>query len=280
MLAFEFGYSLIAPGALVIWEAQFGDFVNGAQIIIDNFLVSGEDKWNRLNGLVLMLPHGFEGQGPEHSSARLERFLQLAAEDNIQVCNLTTPAQVFHALRRQVLRPWRKPLILMTPKSLLRSRPSFSPVSEFVDGGFRRVIDDAAVADPTKVTRVMLSAGKVYYDLHEERERLATDKVALVRVEQLYPFPTPQLAATLARYPNASELLWVQEEPKNMGAWTFVRPLLEDLLAASETTPTPERFGRARYVGRVASASPATGSPDSHALERKLILEEAFANLA
>ena len=279
VLAFEFGYSLISPGSLVIWEAQFGDFVNGAQIIIDNFLVSGEDKWNRLNGLVLMLPHGFEGQGPEHSSARLERFLQLAAEDNIQVCNLTTPAQVFHALRRQVLRPWRKPLILMTPKSLLRSRPSFSPVADFVDGGFQRVIDDAAVADPGKVTRVMLSAGKVYYDLHEERERLAAsnhaaNKVALVRVEQLYPFPTPQLTATLARYPNASELLWVQEEPKNMGGWTFARPLIDELLA-----PLP-RFGTVRYVGRIASASPATGSPDSHALERKLILEEAFANLA
>ncbi|MBK7827300.1 2-oxoglutarate dehydrogenase E1 component [Nannocystis sp.] len=279
VLAFEFGYSLIAPGALVIWEAQFGDFVNGAQIIIDNFLVSGEDKWNRLNGLVLMLPHGFEGQGPEHSSARLERFLQLAAEDNIQVCNLTTPAQVFHALRRQVLRPWRKPLILMTPKSLLRSRPSFSPVADFVDGGFQRVIDDAAVADPSKVTRVMLSAGKVYYDLHDERERLAAsnlaaNKVALVRVEQLYPFPTPQLAATLARYPNASELLWVQEEPKNMGGWTFARPLIDELLVALP------RFAAVRYVGRIASASPATGSPDSHALERKLILEEAFANLA
>ena len=274
VLAFEFGYSLIAPGALVIWEAQFGDFVNGAQIIIDNFLVSGEDKWNRLNGLVLMLPHGYEGQGPEHSSARLERFLQLAAEDNIQVCNLTTPAQVFHVLRRQVLRPWRKPLILMTPKSLLRSRPSFSPVGEFTHGGFQRAIDDAAVADPTTVTRVMLSAGKVYYDLHEERERLATDRVALVRVEQLYPFPAPELAAILARYTHATELLWVQEEPKNMGSWTFVRPLIEELAAPLQ------RLSPARYVGRVASASPATGSPDSHALERKLILEEAFANLA
>ncbi len=275
VLAFEFGYSLIAPGSLVIWEAQFGDFVNGAQIIIDNFLVSGEDKWNRLNGLVLMLPHGFEGQGPEHSSARLERFLQLAAEDNIQVCNLTTPAQVFHALRRQVLRPWRKPLILMTPKSLLRFRPSFSPLAEFVDGGFQRAIDDNQ-ADPAKVTRVMFSAGKVYYDLHEERDRLSADKVALVRVEQLYPFPSAQLAQILTRYPYANELLWVQEEPKNMGSWTFVRPLLEELLAQDQAG----RFGPARYVGRAASASPATGSPDSHALERKLILEEAFANLA
>jgi 2-oxoglutarate dehydrogenase E1 component len=278
VLAFEFGYSLIAPASLVIWEAQFGDFVNGAQIIIDNFLVSGEDKWNRLNGLVLMLPHGYEGQGPEHSSARLERFLQLAAEDNIQVCNLTTPAQVFHVLRRQVLRPWRKPLILMSPKSLLRFRPSFSPASDFVEGGFQRAIDDKH-ADPDKVTRVMLSAGKVYYDLHEEREHLGADKVALVRVEQLYPFPTIQLAAILGRYPHARDLLWVQEEPKNMGGWTFVRPLLEDLLAQLHQVHG-ERFSAPRYVGRAASASPATGSPDSHALERKLILEEAFANLA
>ncbi len=276
VLAFEFGYSLIAPGSLVLWEAQFGDFGNGAQIIIDNFLVSGEDKWNRLNGLVLMLPHGFEGQGPEHSSARIERFLQLAAEDNIQVVNLTTPAQVFHVLRRQVLRPWRKPLIMMTPKSLLRFRPSFSPLSDFVDGEFQRVIDDAQ-AQPEQVTRVMLSAGKVFYDLKEHRETIATDKVALVRVEQVYPFPSAQLATILTRYPNARELLWVQEEPKNMGSWTFVRPLLEELLAE---TQDGSRFAAPRYVGRVASASPATGSPDSHALERKLILEEAFANLA
>ena len=276
VLAFEFGYSLIAPGSLVLWEAQFGDFANGAQIIIDNFLVSGEDKWNRLNGLVLMLPHGFEGQGPEHSSARIERFLQLAAEDNIQVVNLTTPAQVFHVLRRQVLRPWRKPLIMMTPKSLLRFRPSFSPLSEFVDGEFQRIIDDAQ-AQPEQVTRVMLSAGKVYYDMKEHRETIATDKVALVRVEQVYPFPSAQLATILARYPNARELLWVQEEPKNMGCWTFVRPLLEELLAEAQDG---SRFAAPRYVGRVASASPATGSPDSHALERKLILEEAFANLA
>jgi 2-oxoglutarate dehydrogenase E1 component len=279
VLAFEFGYSLIAPGSLVLWEAQFGDFANGAQIIIDNFLVSGEDKWNRLNGLVLMLPHGFEGQGPEHSSARIERFLQLAAEDNIQVCNLTTPAQVFHALRRQVLRPWRKPLILMSPKSLLRFRPSFSPLSDFIDGEFQRAIDDTD-ARPEQVTRVMLSAGKVYYDLKEHREQLATDKVALVRVEQVYPFPSSLLATILARYPNARELFWVQEEPKNMGGWSFVRPLLEDLLGELHQREQAQRFATPRYVGRAASASPATGSADSHALERKLILEEAFANLA
>ncbi len=276
VLAFEFGYSLIAPGSLVLWEAQFGDFANGAQIIIDNFLVSGEDKWNRLNGVVMMLPHGFEGQGPEHSSARLERFLQLAAEDNIQVCNLTTPAQVFHVLRRQVLRPWRKPLIMMTPKSLLRFRPSFSPRDELIHGQFHRVIADTK-ADPDKVTRIMLSAGKVFYDLDETREQLATDKVALVRVEQLYPFPGAQLAPILASFPHARELVWVQEEPKNMGSWSYIAPLLDEVLRnmTSET-----KLGSPRYVGRAASASPATGSPDSHALERKLILEDAFAGLS
>lgn len=276
VVGFEFGYSICSPESLVVWEAQFGDFANGAQIIIDNFLVSSEDKWNRLSGLVMMLPHGYEGQGPEHSSARLERFLQLSAEDNIQVCNLTTPAQVFHALRRQVLRPWRKPLILMTPKSLLRARTSFSPLSEFTEGGFRRLIDDAH-ADPAKVTRVMLSAGKVYYDLAEERDNLREGRVALVRVEQLYPFPAAQLAAVLARYPNARELLWVQEEAKNGGAWMFARAAVEEAL---EQHMPGHRFAPIRYVGRAASASPATGSPDSHAYERKLILEEAFANLA
>ena len=274
VLGFEYGYSVKSKPDLVCWEAQFGDFANGAQVIIDQYIAASEDKWKQSCRLVMLLPHGFEGQGPEHSSARLERFLQLCAENNLQVCYPTTPAQYFHMLRRQVKQDIVRPLVVMTPKSLLRSRPSFSPVAEFVDGGFRRVIDDNFVADPGKVTRVMLSAGKVYYDLHEERERLAADKVALVRVEQLYPFPAAQIASTLARYPNASELLWVQEEPKNMGGWTFVRPLLEEVLV------NVQRFTPARYVGRVASASPATGSPDSHALERKLILEEAFANLA
>ncbi len=267
VLGFEFGYSICSPESLVIWEAQFGDFANGAQIIIDNFISASEDKWNRLSGLVLMLPHGYEGQGPEHSSARLERFLQLCAEDNIQVCNLTTPAQLFHALRRQVLRPWRKPLILMSPKSLLRARPSFSPRADFEAGAFHRVIDDPT-ADPARVTRVMLSAGKIYYDLADERELRKEGRVALIRVEQLYPFPAAQLAAALARYPGARERLWVQEEPHNYGAWTFVAPRLAEL-----SGPAP------RYVGRVPSASPATGSPDSHAYERRLMLEEAFAHL-
>ncbi|MGB1014010.1 MAG: 2-oxoglutarate dehydrogenase E1 component, partial [Nannocystaceae bacterium] len=273
VLGFEFGYSLIAPDALVLWEAQFGDFANGAQIIIDNFLSSSEDKWNRLSGLVMMLPHGFEGQGPEHSSARLERFLQLAAEDNMQICNLTSTAQLFHILRRQVLRHWRKPLILMSPKSLLRFRPSFSPLSEFTGGSFQRLIDDTE-ADPSKVTRVLLSTGKVYYDLRKACENLAPEvqaQVALVRLEQIYPFPGRYLASILGRYTHARDLVWVQEEPRNMGAWTFVSPRIEEI--------TPEAMGRPRYVGRVASASPATGSPESHALELKLLLEAAFANL-
>ncbi|MCA9638084.1 MAG: 2-oxoglutarate dehydrogenase E1 component, partial [Myxococcales bacterium] len=270
VLGFEFGYSLISPAALVIWEAQFGDFSNGAQVIIDNFLSSSEDKWNRLSGLVMMLPHGYEGQGPEHSSARLERFLQLAAEDNLQIVNLTTPAQVFHVLRRQVLRDWRKPLIMMTPKSLLRFRPSFSPIDELASGGFQRLIDDPA-ADPAKVKRVMLCAGKVFYDLAAERERLGRDDVAILRVEQLYPLASDLMRSLVERHGGATSLMWVQEEPRNMGAWTFIEPTLRELFRG--------RFGEPIYVGRQASASPATGHSESHNLERKLILEAAFADL-
>jgi 2-oxoglutarate dehydrogenase E1 component len=268
VLAFEFGYSLAAPEALVIWEAQFGDFVNGAQILIDQFLSSSEDKWNRISGLVLMLPHGYEGQGPEHSSARLERFLQLCAEDNMQVCNFTTPAQVFHAMRRQVLRKWRKPLVIMTPKSLLRFRDSFSPIEDLVDHDFRRVIDDAT-ADPSAVGRVLLCTGKVYYDLIEERRRLGRDDVAVVRVEQLHPFPQQDIEAVLRRWSRAGEVLWVQEEPTNMGAWSYMRPLLAPLMG--------ERAFDGR--GRAPSASPATGSPDAHNLEREMLLEAAFGPL-
>ncbi len=275
VLGFEFGYSLMAPGGLVIWEAQFGDFANGAQVMIDNFITSSEDKWNRLSGLVMLLPHGFEGQGPEHSSARLERFLQMCAEDNMQVCNLTTPAQLFHVLRRQVLRQWRKPLVLMQPKSLLRSRPSFSPVSELTDGAFHRLLDDPAIREPGEVTRLILCSGKVYYDLAGARAELSEEdarKVAIVRVEQLYPFPARYVARVLARYSGAKELVWAQEEPKNMGPWDFVMPRLLDL-------GVHERFGIPRYIGRVASASPATGSSASHALELKLLLDAAFDKL-
>ncbi len=267
VMGFEFGYSLAAPDTLVIWEAQFGDFNNGAQIVIDQFVTSSEDKWNRISGLVLMLPHGFEGQGPEHSSARLERFLQLASEDNIQVCNLSTPANLFHAFRRQALRKWRKPLIVMAPKSLLRTKASFSSLQEITGGEFRRIIDDPA-ADPAKVRRLMLCTGKVYYDLAARRAEQKREDVAIVRIEQLYPLRRRELDAVLARYGAADELMWVQEEPMNMGAWPYMR----DILATANG-------GRLRptYAGRVESASPATGSPDSHELEQRMILDDAFA---
>ena len=268
VLGFEFGYSLVSPEGLLIWEAQFGDFANSAQVIIDQFLSSSEDKWNRISGLTLMLPHGYEGQGPEHSSARLERFLQLCAEDNMIVVNLTTPAQVFHALRRQVLRKWRKPMVMMSPKSLLRFRPSFSPLSDLTETNFTRVIDDAK-ADPAKVELVLLSAGKVFYDLDEHRDANARADVALVRVEQLYPFDRTgeALSAAVARYPNAKRVRWVQEEPENMGAWHFVLPRLYKLFA--DRMPVD-------YAGRAASASPATGSPEAHKLELARLLTQAF----
>ncbi len=271
VLGFEFGYTLAAPETLVIWEAQFGDFCNGAQVIIDQFISSSEDKWNRISGLVMFLPHGYEGQGPEHSSARLERFLQLCAEDNMQVCNFTTPAQLFHALRRQIVRKWRKPLIVMTPKSLLRTRASFSPLSELYDGSFHRVIDDDTV-DPAGVRRVMLCTGKVYYDLVGARQQRERQDVAIVRVEQLYPFPEQAVAEALARYAHAKQLYWVQEEPLNMGAWSYMRPRLESLAG--------ERWEAPRFVGREASASPATGSHESHKYEQDQIMEEAFAGLS
>jgi 2-oxoglutarate dehydrogenase E1 component len=269
VLGFEFGYSLATPQGLMIWEAQFGDFANSAQVIIDQFLSTSEDKWNRISGLTLMLPHGYEGQGPEHSSARLERFLQLCAEDNMTVVNLTTPAQVFHALRRQVLRKWRKPMIMMSPKSLLRFRPSFSPLSALTETGFIRVIDDPK-PNPTDVELVLLSAGKVFYDLDEHRDANERKDVALIRVEQLYPFDrtAEALAAAVARYPNAKQIRWVQEEPENMGAWHFVMPRLYKLFGGPLSVD---------YAGRAESASPATGSPEAHKLELARLLADAFA---
>lgn len=266
VLGFEYGYSLDCPEGLILWEAQFGDFLNCAQVIVDQFLVSAEDKWNRLSGLVLLLPHGYEGQGPEHSSARLERFLQQSAEDNIQVCNLTTPAQFFHLIRRQVMRPIRKPLVIMTPKSLLRLPEASSAVDELVDGSFQRVIPDPSV-DPKKVKRVLLCTGKVYYDLAKRRRETKRDDVAIVRVEELYPF-SEAINESLAPYADGTPLMWVQEEPKNMGAWYFMNARLH------------EQIGRRlplSLVSRVESASPATGSKASHDLEQKLLLDEAFA---
>jgi 2-oxoglutarate dehydrogenase E1 component len=272
VLGFEFGYSLDDPQTLVMWEAQFGDFANGAQVIIDQFLTSCESKWNRSSGLVLLLPHAYEGQGPEHSSARLERFLQMCAEDNIQVVYPTTPAQYFHLLRRQVRRDFRKPLVVMTPKSLLRysekkpmEHQAASRVSEFTDGHFREVLDDQK-ANPEQVTRVLLCSGKVYYDLATRRDELKAESVAVVRLEQFYPWPGEQLAGVLGRYRGCKEWVWVQEESQNMGGWSFAEPRLRALGFPFE------------YVGRDASASPSTGSHHVHEREQKLLVDGAFAS--
>jgi 2-oxoglutarate dehydrogenase E1 component len=268
VMGFEFGYSLDSPDALVVWEAQFGDFANVAQVIIDQFIASSAEKWKRLSGLVLMLPHGYEGQGAEHSSARLERFLQLSAMDNLQVCNLSTPAQIFHALRRQVLRPYRKPLILMTPKSLLRHPEAISSREELASGSFQRVIADTT-APAAKVRRVLLCTGKVYYDLIDERKKRGAEDVAVVRVEEMYPFPADKIKAALAPYRKIESLAWVQEEPANMGAATFMTPRLSGL---SKEWPTLE------VVARQPSACPATGSKDSHDLEQRLLVGSAFGD--
>jgi 2-oxoglutarate dehydrogenase E1 component len=281
VLGFEFGYTLATPQGLTVWEAQFGDFANGAQVIIDQFLSSSEDKWNRISNLTLLLPHGYEGQGPEHSSARLERFLQLCAEDNMQVCNVTTPAQWFHLLRRQVVRNYRKPLVIMTPKSLLRFRPSFSPLSEFTEGRFQRVIDDPRIGSGPEpidaIELVLLCSGKVYYDLDQARELLGRRDVAVVRVEQLYPFTRTgeAIQAALARYPRAQRVRWVQEEPENMGPWLFMLPRLTKLLQAESTHPGREGRSLA-FVGRPESASPATGSSEAHKMELAKLLADAF----
>jgi 2-oxoglutarate dehydrogenase E1 component len=270
-MGFEFGYSLDYPDALVLWEAQFGDFANGAQVIIDQFIVAAEQKWRRLSGLVLLLPHGYEGAGPEHSSARLERFLDMSAEDNIQVCYPTTAAQLFHVLRRQALRSWRKPLVVMTPKSLLRREEAASPLSAFSEAGWQRVIGDVAEEDPTRISRLLLCSGKVAFDLMARRTQTNDRSVALARVEQLYPVPRLELEALVKRYPSLRELIWVQEEPRNMGAWRFMRSHLAEL-AATAALPVS-----VRYVGRVESPSPATGFLKTHELEQHQLVDEAFA---
>jgi 2-oxoglutarate dehydrogenase E1 component len=263
VLGFEYGYSLATPKELVIWEAQFGDFANNAQSIIDQFVVSGEAKWQRQSGLVMLLPHGFEGQGPEHSSARLERYLQLCAENNIQVCQPTTPAQHFHLLRRQVLSNFRKPLIVMTPKSLLRNPKAVSGLQELTSGSFREVLDDDFA--PTSPRRVLLCSGKIYYDLVERRQANGGIDAAIVRLEQFYPFPRESLSQMIARYKGAEEWVWVQDEPQNMGGWNFVRSRLEGLLQ--------RELG---YVGRAASASTATGYHSMHAEQQSVITETAL----
>jgi 2-oxoglutarate dehydrogenase E1 component len=274
-LGFEFGFSLDFPEGLNVWEAQYGDFANGAQVIIDQFIVSTEHKWKRLCGLTLLLPHGYEGGGPEHSSARLERFLELCGNDNIQVCYPTTPAQIFHLLRRQVIRPIRKPLIIMSPKSLLRNKLAVSFLDELSTGIFQRVIPDVQPNDPKQVTRLLLCTGKVYYDLLEQRTKLPDPNVALVRVEQLYPFPREELTQLVAQYSNLKELWWVQEEPRNMGAWGYMLPLLSNLaLAVKGTAPS------VGFVGRAESASPATGYVQAHELEQKLLVQQALTREA
>jgi len=271
VLGFEYGYTLADPRTLVLWEGQFGDFANGAQVIIDQFLASGETKWLRMSGLVMLLPHGYEGQGPEHSSARLERYLQLCAERNMQVANLTTPANYFHALRRQLKRNFRKPLVLMTPKSLLRHKLAVSPLADFTgETHFKTVIGEIdKLAAGAKVKRVVLCTGKVYYDLLAARRERKIDNVAIVRVEQLYPFPVMSLPKVLAEYPKA-EVVWCQEEPENMGAWSFVDRKIEDVLTGMGRTQRP------RYVGRIAAASPATGLAKVHAAEQAALVNEAL----
>ncbi len=279
VLGFEYGYSLAEPNALVLWEAQFGDFANGAQIMFDQFISSGESKWLRMSGLVMLLPHGFEGQGPEHSSARLERFLQNAAQDNWIVANCSTPANYFHILRRQIHRSFRKPLVLMTPKSLLRHKLCVSAASDFTNGSsFHRVLwDDAqkgnsalTLQPDSKIRRVVLCSGKVYYDLLAARDEAGRDDVYLLRVEQFYPFPAMSLLKEMGRFPNA-DVIWCQEEPKNQGAWTFIEPNLEWVLGRLKTTTR-----RACYVGRPASASPATGLASSHKAQQDALVQEAL----
>ncbi|HEX9760429.1 MAG TPA: 2-oxoglutarate dehydrogenase E1 component [Candidatus Acidoferrales bacterium] len=264
VMGFEYGYSRDYPETLVLWEAQFGDFANSAQIIIDQFLAAGEDKWKLLSGLVLLLPHGYEGQGPEHSSARIERFLQLAAEDNLQVCQPSTASQYFHLLRRQALRKWRKPLVVFTPKSMLRHPEAASPIEEFSDGRFFNVLPDR---ETERATRVLICTGKVGHDLRRERKARKDESTAIVSIEQLYPFPEDELGIEMGRHWEAREFVWVQEEPANMGALFYVMPLLERIAGARPV----------RSVKRSASASPATGSAGAHELEQKTLLTLAFA---
>jgi 2-oxoglutarate dehydrogenase E1 component len=273
VLGFEVGYSTAEPGSLVIWEAQFGDFTNNAQVMIDQFISSSEAKWQRYCGLVLFLPHGYEGQGPEHSSARPERYLQLCAEDNIQVCVPTTPAQIFHLLRRQVLRPYRKPLVVMTPKSLLRHKLATSHLEDITGGGFQTVIDERDELDPHEVTRLLLCSGKVYYELLEARREQHLKHVAIARIEQQYPFPKDDLTRVLRRYPHAEEVIWTQEEPRNQGAWHF-------MLARGRLRGCMEPGQRLGYAGRRPSASPAVGYLRKHREQQRALIQEALSTEA
>jgi len=281
VLGFEYGFSGAAPHALTIWEAQFGDFANGAQVMVDQFISSAEQKWLRMSGLVMLLPHGYEGQGPEHSSARLERYLQMCAEDNMQVTSISTPANYFHALRRQVKRDFRKPLINMSPKSLLRHKLCVSTFDEMATGSvFHRVLwDDAQyrpettkikLAADSKIKKVIICSGKVYYDLYEDREKRGITDTYLLRLEQFYPYPDDAMQVELKRFKNA-DIIWCQEEPKNMGAWSFINPYIEETLIAIKAKQT-----RPEYVGRPAAASTATGIASKHKKEHQAVLDSAF----
>ena len=270
VLAFEYGYSTTTPDALVIWEAQFGDFANGAQVVIDQFITSGEHKWGRLCGLTMLLPHGYEGQGPEHSSARLERYLQLCAEHNIQVCVPTTPAQIYHLLRRQVIRPLRKPLVVLTPKSLLRHKLAVSTLEDLAEGSFQTVIPEIDAQDPANVGRIVLCSGKVYYDLLEKRRAEGRDDIAIVRLEQLYPFPEDDLIEVLAPYKNAKHIVWCQEEPMNQGAWYCSQHHMRRIISGHDKSLVLE------YAGRDASAAPACGYASMHAEQQAKLLQDAF----
>jgi len=267
VLGFEYGYSVVAKDALVLWEAQFGDFGNGAQTIIDQYIAASEDKWKQRSRLVMLLPHGYEGQGPEHSSARLERYLQLCAENNLAVCYPTTPAQYFHLLRRQIQPGMERPLIVMTPKSLLRLPAAASTIAELESGGFEPVIDDKEIPDAASVKKIVFCSGKVYYDLMEARKKSGDHSVAIIRLEQFYPFPLQRMKEILKRYSSAKHLVWAQEEPQNMGGWTFMQERLENLLPSCE---------RPQYVGRAPSASPATGAYHIHQNEQAQLVSEAL----
>jgi 2-oxoglutarate dehydrogenase E1 component len=271
VLAFEYGYASADPNTLIIWEAQFGDFANGAQVVIDQFIASGEVKWGRVNGLTLMLPHGYEGQGPEHSSARLERFMQLAADHNMQIVQPTSASQIFHLLRRQMVRQFRKPLVIMTPKSLLRAKDATSPLAEFTKGEFKTVIGPTrAEIEADKVKRVVACSGKVAYDLVKYRDQRKAWDVAIVRVEQLYPFPHKAFASEMKRFSNATEVVWCQDEPQNQGAWFFVQHYIHENMGEGQ------KLG---YAGRPASASPAVGYAHLHQEQLKTLLEQALGKL-
>src|SRR4029450_4857021 len=268
VVAFEYGYTTSDPTLLVIWEAQFGDFANGAQVVIDQFIASGEAKWGRICGLVMLLPHGYEGQGPEHSSARPERYLQLCAEHNMQVCVPTTPAQIYHLLRRQMLRPYRRPLIVMSPKSLLRHKEAISSLDDLADGTFRNVIGETEKLDAEKVKRVVACSGKVYYELLAYRREHAIDDVAIIRLEQQYPFPHEAFSAALAQFPKAGEVVSCQEEPQNQGAWYRLREYFRADALPNQVVA---------YAGRLGSASTAVGYMSKHAIQQQQLLEDAFS---